>query len=277
MVEKKSLKIGNIILIIIVLGLSGYIIYDKFVNKDIKQPVNSEQNEVETKDVTKELDINSLAVKDLYNQVDVFNDLSSYDENYNKNYFGYFFRKDETLVKDIPDPLKVMIGIKNVSPNDADLRYYNDFEISEDVVKESIQKIFGNIQYQNVDTPSYICSSGHKYNSSSHKYSNSLTACGFECYEGLLIETVIVKAEEVNDDLNIYVKPEFSKTINTCDSEKTCSKEIYSDINIQNKVASVDCNQKNNDSYIEKLDTYKFMYKKDGISYYFQGVQKVNK
>ncbi len=262
-----------IVLSLLVVGLGGYIVYDKCLNK-----TENTKTEVK-KDNVVSLYVDDPIVQELSRRFELGTSTFKVGED-----FGYFFKNDETLVSDIPNSYKALIAIMSmyddenyVKSTDNNLTYGEIVKASD--VENRVQEIFGNVSFKNETTPAYGCDGFSKftYNETDGSYS-SIGECGGGPYE--ISETnSIVKAEIVNDNiLNIYVKPLFVKNTYTFNDgiQNFYPKNIYSDFNMTNLVATFNNEyEENHKSYTNKLDTYKFSFEKDGSNYYFKSVEKV--
>ena len=266
-----------IVLSLLVVGLGGYIVYDKCLNK-----TESTKTEVK-KDNVVSLYVDNATVKNVYSNFDIMTLKGFVDD----DYFGYFFKKDKTLVSDIPNSYKALIAIMSMYD---DKNYVKEYDIPNEVggmevkasdVENKVKEIFGNVSFKNETTPAYACWGASKFTyNEADGYYRSTEGCGLECNENEMVTTTIVKAETVNDKtLNIYVKPEFKIEENACGDDsfvyQNYLKKVYSDINMTNLVASLKYTEQYDKSYTNKLDTYKFSFEKDGSNYYFKSVEKV--
>ena len=266
-----------IVLSLLVVGLGGYIVYDKCLNKTENTKTEEKKDEVTL------LDVESPTVKELYNKIDVFSIDYQGDKTFKDEYYGYFYRNDKILASDISDSLKAMIAIKQLSSYEVEHGTYPSSytTINSSYVKNEVQNIFGKVSFQNANTPKYQCEQGYVYDASNDYYRMEAAGCGKVCGEfNHEISTTIVKAETVNDNvLNIYVKPQFYSLDGECGDDDYAKssylEKIYSDFNMTNLVATLNYDSKDDKSYMNKLDTYKFSFEKNGVDYYFKSVEKV--
>ena len=258
-----------IVLSLLVVCLGGYIVLNK---------TESTKTE-EKKDNVVSLYVDNATVKNVYSNFDIMTLKGFVDD----DYFGYFFKKDKTLVSDIPNSYKALIAIMSMYD---DKNYVKEYDIPNEVggmevkasdVENKVKEIFGNVPFKNETTPAYACWGASKFTyNEADGYYRSTEGCG-DAHIEISEENSIVKAEVVNDNiLNIYVKPEFVKVTFNEGTDNFYPKNVYSDFNITNLVATYNNEyEEHQKSYTNKLDTYKFSFEKDGSNYYFKSVEKV--
>ena len=95
----------NIFLVLLVICLGSYIIYDKMIEKPkVVKKVIKEESKMQSMDVT------AKEVTSLYSSVDIFS-LPSWNQS---EYYGYLYKQDNLKSSDMSDDIKVLIGIENI-------------------------------------------------------------------------------------------------------------------------------------------------------------------
>lgn len=288
MKESKGKNIFIVILVLLVLGLSGYIVYDKFIKNESDNKPEENVNEREEKTEYKSLNITSNEVTSLYKRFDVLNDREGIGGNF---YSGYLYRTDSLNDSEIPDDVKVLVGLDNALKEcgtcETDADYGGSFlSIPKANLDKQVKKIFGNVEYKTVNTKAVDCSNqGYTYNQEKDTYETTIYGCGGSFSK---FRDEIIKAEKNDKELNIYVRVAFFEPITGNDSTDACASwyvmdcvtnvEVYSDYAKKNKIFDTkeDYTQA---SFLEKnkekLPQYKLNFKISGNEYYFNSVTKV--
>lgn len=273
-----------VILLIIVLGLVGYIIYDKKNNKC--QTVEKENKKAETIN----LDVTSSEVVNLYSKLDVLNSDTYVNS---PDYFAYLYRKDTLKPEKLPDDVIVLIGLDNALSKCGD-NCYKEMDngsavisISKDEVASEIKRIFGDIEYKDTNIPKINCSIGG-YTFSNDTYNTTAYGCGNESLNN--ISTRIVKAEKTDKEINIYVKVAFT-IMNVKNGGSSCVEwnemdcvenvAVYGDYNKRYLIEKTSENvfydsDKLFELYSDKLSIFKYTFTKENNNYYFTDLNKID-
>ena len=261
MEEKKLIKIKlstflMIILSIIIL-IIGLVMY-KFYND-------------KTTEIEKSIDINNSIVKNAYAKVEGASDA--------------MYEYVNTKKSNLPNKIKLVLAYHNskqegLKPYNYDefLQTGNSYYLPTETLKNSVKDVLGNdITFINGSFEAERIGLGEKvkYNEQQNRYDTNFEFGGDSDY---FAET-IVSASTQGDYLNIYVKPVFFKIeaekYGISDSNKYDAYSNYDYNNneflniVQEKVFDI------NDIDISKLDTYKYIFLKQGDNYYFDSLQKV--
>ncbi|MBR3198497.1 MAG: hypothetical protein IKG27_00620 [Bacilli bacterium] len=273
---KKNILI--IVLLLIVAGLSVFIIYDKTLKQEAKPK--------ETKKEVKEevLDVTSQEVLKLLNNVNLLA-----KNNHSDVYYGYLYKKDSLKAEEMDDDLIVAIGvyhehlkctqswdekcIKTTSENPA-----GEVTIPAENVKKVINEILGDIKYVNTDIKSVSCSGGYKYNKNDN-YVGIAPACGYAGDSYDFLETKIAKAIRKDKSLDIYVKVAFGHyDFNENEQSNNSLYHIYNDFNKTSEIYKAKEGIYDFDevllNYADKLPLYKLHFEKENDNYHFKGSYK---
>lgn len=182
--NNKGLIIGMIIFIIISLGLSGYIVYDKFFKKEVKtvQDKNEEKvSEAFVKNLYNEVNIDYNEEHYLYGQYGISefyerNIKASDLNNELKMYLGYRqlknsdIKKEDCLYNQKDDGMTIC-GNNMYSETKVDYKYPTN-TISFDTLDKSIKSVFGNSVTYDKNTKVSIDGivSYYEFESSNNKY-----------------------------------------------------------------------------------------------------------
>ena len=274
--KKNILIVG---LLVIIIGLSGFIIMDKTMNKKQKKDA-PKQEEVKEEN----LDVTSQEVMQLLNNINLLA-----KNNHSDVYYGYLYKNDSLKVSAMDDDLIVAIGvyhehlkctaswdekcIKTTSNNPA-----GEVTISAENVKKVINNIFGNINYVDTDIKSISCSGGYKFNKNDN-YVGTAPACGYAGDSYDFLETKIAKAIKKDKNLDIYVKVAFGHyDFNESETGNNSIYHIYSDFKKENEIYKAKEGIYDFEevllNYSDKLPVYKIHFEKENDNYLFKEVQK---
>lgn len=203
--KKKGNTILIIILVLVILGLAGYIIYDKVLsdtNTEEKEQENNNKEEEnqddENEPAEEQLDINSSEVRDLMTMIqEPLNEAMIYD----------FYLKQNVGANDLSNYSKLLIGLAYLSKDGL------PSEFSSDEMSNAIKVTLGNdTTYTNESFYSYksnftnsSCST-YEYNAENRRYTETLPGgCG-----GSMSSTTpygeVVRAIKFDDKIEIYEK-----------------------------------------------------------------------
>ena len=136
MEQKKSPTILIVLLILIVLGLAGYIVYDKFI-----------LNTQEEKKYTTVIDDVSIDVNKLYGVGEILNKFDKAFGTNDTKYLGYIYNSKVINVKDFDKNAAIYLAL-----HDDLIRSNTEQNISSDRVKNKYEKIFGKtLDYKAMD------------------------------------------------------------------------------------------------------------------------------
>lgn len=255
----KKFIITIVILILIILGLAGFIYYDKFYKK------TEEKATLTTVD-----DIN-LDLSTLYKIGDILNRFDAAFSDSNSTYFGYIY-KDKLYAKDFDKK----VALYGVIYNDL-LKNNSDNILLGENVKRSFENIFGNnLSYNPIDI-----SDGKNINvtyiAASDRYNYTINSIN-NIYLPKYMEKTI--STSVTTDSIIVKRKVFYVEYNTSGTE-TASANIYTDSSKSNNIGTI--NLRNGilfldeviAKYSSKVNTYIYTFKQssDG-DYYFYSIEK---
>ena len=260
--ENKEKKNNNVwiytLLVIIILGLAGYIFYDKFwpglVNNTDKKEVNAEVNNDENKISGKELSFDSDLVKDAKRLVpqDICGNVD------------YRFDGKNRKVSELTDEEKLYM-LMNYLGKDISIEYDDNGDIVPVVVEESVvKKYFDDISFLNIvkrktieHTP-YIFS----YENGKYKLSVMITGCeGPEVHTGNMLE--LEKAMSFGDKLVLTYNYYYGDTKENSNNNSGFDYYFYKHKNDTEYIAKNPEYNETSDSYKvdwSKFDKYEFVY-----------------
>ena len=238
--NKKSI-ITIIVLSILVLGLGGFIVYDKFIK-------TTDEDEY-----TNVIDDVSIDINKLYNVGDILN---SFDKAFNKNesnYFGYIYNSKIIEVKDFDKNAAIYATIYNDL-----IRSNTEQSIVSSRVKNKYEKIFGKtLAYtpSNLDLGDKIKVT-YDEGSKIYKYTASITSNNHE--SEYLVRNMKTK---LKDDLVVVTRKVFY--VEYTDSKATIynnssKQNILGDVSLKNGEVNV---QEVTGKYGSKIPTYEFTFK----------------
>ena len=273
--KKKNILI--VVLVIIIVALIVALLFATNVISLNKKTNSKNTTTEETKKETSEsLDINSDLVTDLMTIPHYTNDVWL-----GSNYSGYFYNENSYDINTISNKVKILIAIRSLGLDSINVNYSKETDdgtfisIPEDVVKESYYKIFGNeIEFKNESLDGQECGyAAFKYNSTTKAYEQNMYGCG-----GTMIpfyETKTVEATKYNDRIEIIEKMAYIE-FDTDENSDELSQLIYTDSSATNKIDTISSEDEIKiDNYLDKLDSYKYTFKKDGNNYYLYYIEKI--
>jgi len=272
--KNKKLLFLILILGIILVGICGYLIYDKFIagNDDIGNNEN--------RDTIAELDVISDIVVDTF-------DITGLDSNifYNvesPDYFAYYYRQNKLITEEFSDAIKIALIIRQYQKvlSESTQNEMGERTIfSEEVARYLYGRIFGKEAEYKYTVQNYIdITSKNGIWPDVIKNRDGIVVIGSGGIGGGYglrpIIAKIFKAEknQTKNEISIYQKVVF------LDVKYEIGKlDIYTDYKFKNKVASdlkIDWDINYLDR-VKKADIYKYTFKanSDG-SYYFYSVEK---
>lgn len=277
--RSKGLIITIIILIILVLGLTGYILVDKDVIR-LSETTNTEDKSSNKETDNKERPIEYKAIRDeLRQKVSNLEEINSIEtEGYRS---GYIYKKDTTN-QDIPNDIKLQLALDSIyslSAASIVTTDYNfgqlDSQIFRQIYVEDVEdyyySLFGSKNVNHKDysgtCPMYI------YDSKNNKYYGA-SECGGTSAIGIV--TYINKYSQDDSHAYVYVSlgsinGEYQKIYTDYSQNNEYTKESFDDFTGSN-------GSEINESNYKDFSQYKYTFNKnsDG-SYYFSSIKKINK
>lgn len=250
-----------IVLIILVLSLGGYIVYDKVIEKENNKKEN--KNITEKKEEKKEeLSITSEEVTGLMKKISI-TDIDT-------SLTGWYYQKDKITVDDMDNQIKLIIGLQD--NYDVEEEFQENRTISKEDIRNSIKKILGDdIKYQDENINSSCYGTAANYNEKTKQY--ELTGgCG-----GVLIplyKEKISKAYQTDKTIEIYQKAIYVEFESV--DEEGIKENIYkTDRKTEIKKGILSEEDMDYSKYFDLSDEFKFTFTKQGNNYYFSSVEKV--
>lgn len=271
--ERRSSGLGKLffifLLILIIIGLVGYILVDK---KVIKLPVEigniiGSGDSTDKNDTVKEekvsLSIEDASVIELYKNAHYSFNIASIDQ--------YVFNNKKLTLADMDEHYKIGLAgnifYKNIEYNYLDNSSYVTYE----AVKNAYEKIFGPNTFKHIDKFDLNCGP-YEYDAVNKTYVNKADGCGgttvYSLVEEMISATKYKDRIEITSAALFYNGAEFA---------------IYKDYNFTNKIADFDTTGQNSyeplKNYVkENKDnlqqyTYTFKLNEDGF-YYYNGVER---
>lgn len=206
--ENKKIVLIIILLIIICLGLGGYIIIDKFVLKEKDKIVTTEINGI---------DINLNAFEYIENTISKLNNAFN---DPNSTYFGYIYSKKELNVKNFDKQASLYAAIYNDYSKNI-----NQQIIAEEVIKTKYAELFGKkMEYK----PNTI-KAGQNYNivyDDTNKIYTVIIPSTYSTYQNRYIEKVS-KTILTNDKITIQKYVFYVEYENVIDGKMATKANIY--------------------------------------------------
>ncbi|MBQ3468609.1 MAG: hypothetical protein IJH18_00910 [Bacilli bacterium] len=261
--KKKNKLVGPfIIVLLLLLGCIGFILYDKGIILKQKEEPKTEKKEVK-KEEKKEEKEEVLETTDKL--------LAELDKKYGTA-GGCFLSKNDIFTGEKKDVNESFSNEKAFSMVFLDEN--PDGSISGEKVKEKIKEVFGkNYKFEHLK-PDYSDCSGLKYDKTTDTYKQTgQRGCGGTCVYHDYIK--IVKAIKKGNTLEVYRRVLFY------DNTKSNSEgEYYSDYKYNNKVVTVNVNTNPNfyaelEQNISKGDLYKTVYKLEDDNYVYDYTEPV--
>lgn len=266
--RNKSLVAAVVILIILVLALGGYIVYDKILSTD---NINKEDKREETKDENKELDVNSNIVKELDKKYLITGDFYPVD---------IYYLEDTVNVEKMSNQEKVDYLARIGFVKEGTVNQGNSIEtISEEEYNAGYKKLYGPdqkiIQLKEEEANCLI----YWFDSTNHMYKRS-QGCGYG--PGPSHQKYIASASKEGEYISINIKAYYDLSSKTDDSIPVGEKYIIpynNDFDTSNRNMPVDSfdEKEVNSEYGDYLETHKITFKKasDG-EYYFYSTEHLN-
>lgn len=258
-----------VILVLMVLALGGYIVYDKFLSKEEVADVSKDEKE-------KEIEIDNLEVNDdlvvsLVEKITSGMDCTDFKDIYFKD--GVFKGSDFSNQEIYSLALKKMLS--EVAGDSVTGTGYKDFSVER--LESEIVKIVGK-DYQ-FNHKSYVSCPAWDYDATAKNYkAPASSACG--CTTGpyhTIAKTA--KAFKEGDKVEIYQRVIFVDTITGkgySDSKKTKEITGLTTLSADQWGNPVDNIDESNDANIAKGTLYKLVFEKENDEYIFVSSEPVN-
>ena len=265
----KNFLIGLLIVAIIIGTAFGVKWEIDTFNAKYNAPVVEEIKEVEDIIKTKEeLNVTDDLVVNLINNL---TNITNYSGN---DFFGYLYQKDMYELKDLSNQFKLNVAMAYlIDDNDYDYEdvYNNKTTISISQIEEYAKKIFGENVSLNYEDIKGSCEAWWwTYDKTNQLYKNPSTGCGGAFLPQYYKKTT--KAIKYDDKIEIIEKVAYSEYTDTDIPIKT----IYTSMNKNQELIKLENNEDFNiNNYLDKLDSYKYTFKKEGDNYYFYSVELI--
>ena len=248
-----------ILLLFLVIGLSGYIVYSKL---SVKEPVKT--NETGKTEEVETLNVKSNFVKDLYEKARFKSiDCFALDDNMTKDYLK---------VTDFSDTQKMKVVGSNISLTNLNYDDEGGSTLSEEIFKKAFYEVFGNnVEYTPLTNLKESATCPYvKYDSKNKEY-KLIGGCGNVCGQ-YQIEN-IVEATKYSDKLEITTATAYFRG----GTDEFGIHEWYYDKDFKNLIS----NSAEPDfiQYKDKLQKYKYTFTldKETGNYYYYSIEKINK
>ena len=246
--ENKKLLIGGIILLLIIIAIILSIVLKKDSKKDVLEKHETQK----------------------YNYYDIISYLKLSD--LPDEYYGYFYKKDKMTTDSISNNIKIYMAIRKVI---TDKKITGNIEIKAKDVENALNSIFGpNVKYNHQSiTGNNISYTSFIYDRDSKIYSEEKIDCDdCDSTQNSTIISEIIKTDDTNNIVEVYEKVGFVTTEYDLDTKKVVY-NIFKDINEKELIGTT--NQYSIEKYKDQLNTYKYTFKKNENSYYFEKVELV--
>lgn len=259
MEDKKGSIIGYLFLILIILGLAGYIVYDKdFLH--LKKEIDKEETSK-----SKNTKINYATI------YQIGNTLKNFDVAFNEvgtTFTAYIYNEKKIIASKFDKDAALYAALRNeVVPSNVRMAIANG------TVKNNYEKMFGT--YLNYEPE--IIQAGNNYNiyydAASNSYYHTIPV-NTNLYVPKYF-TVTTKTEAVDDDIIVTRKIFYAEYLNN-------GATIYKDATKKDQVAQLDLRdgiineQEVMDKYSSKLSTFKYTFKRrKDTDYSFYSIKKI--
>jgi len=287
--KNNSLVVLNIILIVLVLGLSSYLVYDKLISKDNKE-TNSSNNQ------TEENSVENKTESEKYETLAVNSDeVIKLIESININFIGMsdYFKKDKFVYSDYSNSDKLYLALVKKMANKSCYEKSLECSLTKTELENNLNLLFNDKSFEDVTTN--LTTHGFAIAKEGDRYYTWSFGGGASSYK--FIQN-IVDARKYSDKIEIY-EQNFLADIEDHYSSDSENKQYYYKIYKEQETDSeggfkgknlvateyytgwlTDLDSYNKtmfEKYKDQLYTYKytFNYNKDTNTYYFVSVEKV--
>lgn len=269
-----------VILILLIICLSGYIVYDKFIfiNDEQIENNNNLNNDFDNgndEEIVTDLSLSSSLVKDLSSKViGIYHDVSAYPY--------YFFKRDKVILSDEPMSFKLSLAAEFVQES---LKYVDRdcskdiggiSYLDEEILKNAYYEIFGSdVVYERSSFQLVrVCGfSEYNWSNTNNRYeAKGKCGCGGDSIGGSRTKLAYAKQVKNNEETRIELYEYFVYA--DYDFENSTFK-YYSDYN-QTNFIGLDLPDDFFDKYSEQAGLYKYTFIQDNSGIYvFTSVEKV--
>ncbi len=267
-----------------VIGIGAFIVYDKVLSDGNNNIIVEDANQQENENIEKDESDNKVTILSTSDSLvqELYNSIMPEDYSFSSNLF--YHDNSYLLASEIDIETRLELTAskwleKNSDNPSGDVvvnNYGDEYIVPESQIKEIYKKLFGDIEYEIVDT-STACPGIRRVSTDTIGIG---TACGGT---GMLnIIQNVFQAEKSSDELYIYEKAAFTKYLEKENEQGASLYNLYKDQIKSVLVAenfSIDYSVSSNDidlsSVLDKLDIYKYTFKSNGDgTYYFYSVER---
>jgi len=276
----------------LVIGLVGYIVYDKVLSKDVDEVVdtkddfNNNDNEIQQEqEIIIDLSLDNSTVKNLSDKV-----IGVYTNNEMADYIDYFYKKDRILLNEQDISFKLSLALEtltdlfdfNSDGYDCNTGICGISYISEEIVKDAYFDLFGNdAHYERAlftnSNSNCSGSEGYVWSDENNRYESvSYGGCGGFVFGGTISKLGYAKQITSSNLDRIELYEYFAYEAPSVDSDVV---RYYSDYNRTNLIISTTDRYSNDvffNEFVDDVGIYKYTFEKDKYgTYVFTSVEKV--
>ena len=274
---KKVLNVFLVLVVMVALFFGGYYLSNYEDKKTKKTMANSN---ITTKEKNQKLDVNNSEVTRLFNRLNTIDDtmiaLNISDDLY-EDYAGYFYSKDKITSDKVSDEVKYIVSYMELGIEDEikklSISNQENYKIAKATIDAVSKKIFGYgiVNNINVLINNYAFKTDETYYTTEKKEK-------IESEAEVKVYTKIVSASKIGNTIETISKPCFE--LITFGDEHALYKNIDGNkselYGLNNKITDLAVNENVNiDSYLSSLDSYKWVFTKNGDNYVFSSVEKI--
>ena len=286
--KKSKLGLGIFmgVLIGLIIGLSGFIIYDKVVNNNKDNSMvkdnqnvndNDDGNQGENSDdvVIKDLSLGNDNVKQLVDEV-----IGVYTNNVMTKYSDYFYKNKKIILENEDISFKISLAsesVKNSFKKDSNISY-----IDEDTIKNAYYKLFGNDgKYIRSTFTTATCEgmNGYSWSNTNNRYEAKIgDGCGGTTYGSTMSQIGYAKQLTSKNKNVIELYEYFAYEYPDDENNKVNYYSDYAKTNLITTANYGSLYQKNDffNKFSEKSGLYKYTFEKDSNgNYIFKMVENL--
>jgi len=249
--EKNTIVVilSALIICLMFFGIYSYVRYIKIKN---------------SKDSYEVLDVNSAQVKELF-YLTRGNHITTLF--YDTNYYNIYYDRDVVKMSELNEDFKKLLAYYTMDASLKDTSNNNTVFSATDLKKQYITVFGDDTNY--IDEDIYCnCPSNIIYLPADHEYVRD-GAYGTMILEGY--NNKIIESRKYKDKIEIYEKVAFYR-----EDENTGSISYYRDSTFKEKITEISRNKQFKfDEYQKQYDTYKYTFKLENASYYFDSVERI--
>lgn len=271
------------ILVCIVIGLTSYIIYDKFTSKEELANNNAivDQKE-EIKETITDLSLDDDIVKDLSVKI-----IGIYTNQVGKRYNDYFYQKDKIILETEPLSFKLSLAAETIDDElfqtttegyDCNDGLCGISYIDEEKVKNAYDELFEtNDTYSRTDFEVNTCRDTYKWSDENNRYEATIPGgCGGTSFGGTISKLGYAKQVVIGDTEKIELYEYFAYEKPSFDSDIINYYSDYKRENLIDSTTEVYNNDEFFDKFSDKVGIYKYTFEKDkNNKYIFATVEKI--